>query len=205
MPDGDRVYSTLPRLYHEVFEEIREGHFAPREIAHDVLGRLIHNVRTLGFEPIQLAFQVAAHLEPLPQGPLLSALVDWLEESRMIERCARQIDGQKRAMEYAVDACKRHLCAFQDGDHRGPHLPALVHGYLVRVYDAQFEQRAIAELARGDTDCSTSLATLHEMRPFVFESLRGLANTIIRTESLSHLRRPSRLRSRITATTNLLK
>lgn len=204
MPDGDQVYGELTQAYEKPYEQICEGHFGPNEIAYNLLDAVRGDIKRNGLGPIKLLLKVADQLDDLPHEPLFKLLIDWRKESRDIERMAREISGRKRAMDLAVDACKRHLRAFQSGADIHDHRVALAEAYLQRIFEGEFVGRLPLGNDHFGIDRATFMERLNLVRPFVIESLAAFAQQIVRKGHTSGLRRPSLARSRVDANTDLL-
>lgn len=206
MSDGDKVYGgMLPPRYQEPYEALCEGCHDSSSIAHSLLDAIRHDLRRFGMPPIELLRQVAQRLDELSQRQSFRATTPWLEERRRIERLARNIAGQPRGMGLAVDECKRYLLEVQGGESFPSYLESLVQRYFVRVYDAQFQHRAPLDNHHNGIDQSEFLERLHEVRPYVTETLHHWADVVIRTRSLDQLRRPKELTPQVDANTNLLE
>ncbi len=138
------------------------------------------------------------------QQPLSSLSIDWLEERRHVERIARNIVGNRRAMDLAVDECKRYLGEVQEGASFESHIKSLVQHYLVRVYDARFQYRTPLNNHRNGIDQIVFLERLNEVRPYVITTLQSWADFVVRSRNLDHLRAtPRNLTPRVEADTNL--
>lgn len=206
MSDGDKVYGgALPPRYQEPYEALCEGRHDSRSIAHSLLDAVRRDLRQFGILPLELLRQEAQRLDELSQRLSIQATTPWPEERRQVERLARTIAGHPRGMGLAVDECKRYLLEVQEGMSFLSHVESLVQRYFVRVYDAQFQDRAPLDNHHNGIDQSVFLERLHEVRPFVIETLHHWADVVIRTWSLAQLRRPQELTPQVDANTNLLE
>ena len=95
MADGDKVHVNLTRRYQKLYQQLCEGRYGDKELAHEVLWPLKRDLQDYGDEPLQLIQQVATELDQIPAEPLLKQSVDWGEKSQRIERRAQQINGHQ--------------------------------------------------------------------------------------------------------------
>lgn len=204
MPDGDRVYGGLTQEYEKPYEQVCEGHFSFEEIAHNLLAAVRGDIRRNGPAPIELLRQVADHLNQLPHEPLLKPTINWEQESRDIERLARQIHGPRRAIDIALDASKKYLRTFQYGHDKQEHDRMLLQGYMERVYEANFEGRVPLGNHPYGVDQAAIDERLEAIRPFVLAGLASFARQAARRGDFSRLQRTSPSRIVIDADTDLL-
>ena len=205
MPDGDNVYvGALPPRYREPYAALCEDNCDPRSIAHSLLDRVGTICDNMACNQSNSWNQIAQRLNELSsQQPLSSLSIDWLEERRHVERIARNIVGNRRAMDLAVDECKRYLGEVQEGASFESHIKSLVQHYLVRVYDARFQYRTPLNNHRNGIDQIVFLERLNEVRPYVITTLQSWADVAVRSREPDHLRRPRNLTPRVEADTNL--
>lgn len=204
MPDGDRIYGRLSQGYEKPYEQICEWYFSPNEIAYNLLEAIKRDLENNDNAPIKLIEQVAEQFERLPLG-MFASMSDWRHEFAEIDHKARYMQGQKRAISLAVDACKRHLREVMRGHKITDHRRALIEAYVVRVYQAQFEGRIPFGKHFNDVDRATFMERLHVVRDFVVDSLTvSYVRQIAQTGSVFGLRRSPRVNSQIGADTNLL-
>jgi hypothetical protein len=205
MPDGDRIYGRLSQGYEKPYEQICEWYFSPNEIAYNLLEAIKRDLEHNENAPITLIEQVAQQFEQLPLG-IFASTINWRKESREIDYKASYIQGHKRALALAVEACKRHLHAVMHGAESKGHRSALIAAYVTRVYEDCFVGRTPSGPHFSGVDHETFMERLHIIRGFVVESLEAsYVRQIAQTGSVFGLRRPARSPFRVELDTNLLR
>jgi len=201
MPDGDKVHTHLASPYQKPYKQLCEGLYSGAELAQEVLRPLKRDLQDYGDEFLKLIQQVATDLCQIPDEPLLKQLVDWGEQSQIIDRCAQQIDGQRTSMELAVQACQQRLqelrynsCPYNSAEEMRL---SILGKYVSAVYEANFEGRVPLAQHYNGVDQMTVDARLQSMRVHVEQGIQNFAVQIMRHGSVIALRSPRMARSPI--------
>ena len=202
MADGDKVHVNLTRRYQKPYQQVCEGQYGDKELAHEILRPLRRDLRDYGDEPLQLIQQVATELDQIPAEPLLKQSVNWGEKSQRIERRAQQIDGHLKALALAVQACQRQLQELRSSIY--PHdltkddlTKEMYKKYISAVYKANFEERVpLAQHYNGVDQVSVD-TRLKGMRIYVDQGVESFAAQMIHNGNVTPLRRPPMTRPSI--------
>lgn len=144
--DGDRYIKALQMRYQLLYKQIGQGHFSHQELAHNALRPLMKDVKGYGDEVIVLLGRVADEIESRMGLPMMRELVDRDALKQELEKWAQEIPADPRGKNLALGTYERYI---DDMDHAtaaiGIH-QALIAGYMMEVYTANFESLAYSSL-----------------------------------------------------------
>ncbi len=190
--DGDRYHKSLQMRYQQIYKQLGQAHFSPREIAYNTLRPLMKDLKEYGNDMVALLGKIADEIESRLALPVLRDLVDRDVLKQEIEQWTQTVVTGPRAKNLVLDACERYIDDLDLTTVVTGVRQELIAAYMGDVYLSNFE--ALASSAPGARKYSISHTAvrdqLPEVRGHLDQYIAQIAGAAAKKLSFDHVRMP---------------
>lgn len=191
MPDADVVYHRIGRDFAGAYKELCEGHFSDEYIAASVAKGLRKRLKGYGNQPITLISQT---FDGISGAVRIGSLIDFNEESQLIDDASRQLMGHRRGTPLAIEVCKEYALEVIAGAATDAALKDVIESYVSRVLLADFWEHMPLVNHHNNVDPEVIEERLERLRPYLNAEIEIMASQIVKAGNVDGIRKLPRSR-----------
>ncbi len=189
MPDGDVVYHGVGPAYATAYRELCEGHFSHEHIAASVARGLRKSLKRYGNQPVTL---ISRTFDGISGAVRSGSLIDFNEESQLIDDASRELMGHRRGTPLAIEVCKEYALDVSAGTATDAVLKDVIKSYVSRVLLADFSERLPLVNHYNDVDPAVIEERLEQLRPYLSAEIENIASQIVKAGKVERIRKVRR-------------
>lgn len=189
MADNDILCRGVGRIWQQAFNLLYQWEQSEQMIGQATLQSLKDQLKLYGDPPLHFIDRCAERYAELT--PLFIGRDELSIEVQRIHRLAFGFAAHKEAMNLARDVAIRRLNDIGQRQPRGEHREVMTQDYVVRVYNATYEDPVRYREEKSSEIPTTELvARLRVLKPYIMEGVDYFTEQILRNNSVERLRMP---------------